>query len=165
MSIYYPRPRGSMNEPNPLRRGWSREVISDNIAEMMRKGYEQDQAVAASLSSARRSYRQRHPRGSLPRHLRRARANPHVALTYGKMPTKKQFEASFERLVPDGQYEIRLSLADLEAAESTIIGDGLYDADELYKGVRQLTKKWDRGDEAAGDLASSILYTLEFEWI
>lgn len=58
-------------EANPLRRGWSREVISDNIRYMIDKGAAQDQAVAASLSSARKSYRSRHPRGAFPRHLQR----------------------------------------------------------------------------------------------
>ena len=38
----------------PLRPGSSREVISSNISEMVRSGYPQKQAVAASLSNARR---------------------------------------------------------------------------------------------------------------
>lgn len=39
----------------PLEKGSSRKVISTNIREMMDSGYPQKQAVAASLSSARRS--------------------------------------------------------------------------------------------------------------
>jgi hypothetical protein len=149
---------------NPLRRGWSREVISGNIAEMMsRKGYAQDQAVAAALSSARRSYRQRHPRGSMPGHLRR---NPSVSLTYGKMPSKDAFEKAFERRVADGVYTISLSRSDARAADGTSIGDGVYDADELYDGVKELVDKWaDHEDDRAGDLASAILSTLGFKWI
>lgn len=39
----------------PLKKGTSRETISGNIAEMRESGYPQDQAVAASLDTARRS--------------------------------------------------------------------------------------------------------------
>src|SRR3989304_5806187 len=60
---------------NPLRPGWSREVISHNIGKMKREGYAQDQAVAASLDSARRSFRGRHPRAALPAHLKDMVAN------------------------------------------------------------------------------------------
>lgn len=38
----------------PLKRGSSQETVSKNIRKMMREGYPQRQAVAASLSSARR---------------------------------------------------------------------------------------------------------------
>jgi len=36
----------------PLKKGRSRKTISSNIREMMRSGYPQKQAVAASLRSA-----------------------------------------------------------------------------------------------------------------
>lgn len=39
----------------PLKKGKSRNVISQNIKEMMESGYPQRQAVAASLETARRS--------------------------------------------------------------------------------------------------------------
>jgi len=39
----------------PLKSGTSQETISKNIAEMMRAGHEQKQAIAASLENARRS--------------------------------------------------------------------------------------------------------------
>jgi hypothetical protein len=323
--------RGKKMKSNPLRKGYSRAVISDNISTMVREGYAQDQAVAAALSSARKSYRSRHPRGRYPAHLKDTRAHrnpeveaghvygqlgdinpldysggvvyqsgygepvleythglegiegvgpydedvedvelevyrvsieedvledlswvdwksvasyidmpvselkehaksgnvmarasvyeavgsyegwheldseplrikyskldktwfpggrlakkmrvyepnasgyyeehPHewVSTTYGVMPSKKVFEDHFEKeLGDDGLYRIRLSGSDSRAADGTIIGDGQYDDDELYKGVKQLVKKFERGDDAAGDLASSILYTLGFEWI
>jgi len=39
----------------PLKLGGSQATISKNIRKMMREGYKQSQAVAASLSSARKS--------------------------------------------------------------------------------------------------------------
>lgn len=39
----------------PLKKGKSKKVISSNIREMMESGYPQKQAVAASLSNARKS--------------------------------------------------------------------------------------------------------------
>lgn len=41
----------------PLERGTSRQTVSDNIREMRKAGYPEDQAVAASLSQARRAGR------------------------------------------------------------------------------------------------------------
>lgn len=41
----------------PLSPGSSRKTVSNNIREMVRSGHPQDQAVAASLSNARKTTR------------------------------------------------------------------------------------------------------------
>jgi len=39
----------------PLKKGASQKIVSENIKEMLKSGYPRDQAVAASLSQARKS--------------------------------------------------------------------------------------------------------------
>ena len=39
----------------PLKKGKGKKVVSENIKEMMHSGYPQKQAVAAALSTARKS--------------------------------------------------------------------------------------------------------------
>lgn len=150
----------------PLRRGWSREVIGGNISEMVDEGYSREQAIAASLDSARKSYRSRHPSGPYPRHIRK-RSRPNPPMTYGTMPSKRQFDRAFRKEVPDGFYKMHLKGADFRAADGTTFdheGVEYYDSEDLYDGVTELVAKWNDGSEQAGDLASSILLTLGFEW-
>lgn len=51
----------------PLEKGKSRAVISRNISEMVKSGYPQKQAVAASLSQARKSGGKAKPRAARSR--------------------------------------------------------------------------------------------------
>ncbi len=50
----------------PLQKGSGRDVISANIAEMMKSGRPPKQAIAASLSQARKAGGQQPPRPLLP---------------------------------------------------------------------------------------------------
>ncbi len=71
-----PHPNTPVVTRNPLVRGYSRAAIGANIRREIHAGREQDQAVAIALSTARRAYRARHPRGRPPAHLRRNPAVP-----------------------------------------------------------------------------------------
>jgi hypothetical protein len=51
----------------PLKKGASKETISENISEMRDAGYPQKQAVAASLDQARKSGAKKR---KMPRHMR-----------------------------------------------------------------------------------------------
>lgn len=62
---------------NPLQKGYSRATVSRNIARERKAGRPAKQAAAMSLRSARAEYRQKHPTGPLPKHLKPTkRANP-----------------------------------------------------------------------------------------
>jgi len=50
----------------PLKSGYSYKTVQANIAQMVREGYPRNQAVAASLENARKSYFKRFPHGALP---------------------------------------------------------------------------------------------------
>ena len=55
---------------NPVKGGFSKEIIAKNIKLLVREGREQKQAVAIAYASARASWRRRNTRGAFPRHLR-----------------------------------------------------------------------------------------------
>jgi hypothetical protein len=95
-------------------------------------------------------------------------------LTYGTLPGFKAFEIAFykEASVPQGMYRILLSSSDAATFKAVGLGCAtLYDCESLYDLVRDLRDAWDsdvRGDDvadAAGSFASSIMFTLGFEWM
>jgi len=53
----------------PLSKGYSKKTISKNIEEMVKSGHPQDQAVAASYDSAKKSAKS--VLGYIPKRLRR----------------------------------------------------------------------------------------------
>jgi len=54
----------------PLKSGYSKQTVSDNIATLMDEGYPQNQAVAIALENARKTYRKKYPSGMFPHHLK-----------------------------------------------------------------------------------------------
>lgn len=62
------------NQAMPLKAGYSRDAVSDNINLMLREGYDRARAVAASYATARASFFHRHPHGALPTWLAFPRA-------------------------------------------------------------------------------------------
>lgn len=105
------------------------------------------------------------------------KANPMKSLTYGTVPSKKEFAAALHRVhreFGDGDdkppsYTMDLRGVDRRAAEGTEFdesGPQKHDVDSLYRGVNDLVWKWqNEDDDDAAGLASSILLTLNFEWI
>jgi hypothetical protein len=56
---------------NPLRRGYSEKTLRANIAAERRAGRGEAQANAIAYRMARESWRDKHPRGPFPAHLKR----------------------------------------------------------------------------------------------
>lgn len=61
---------------NPIKSGYGKATVSANIAELMRSGRKQNQAVAIAIHSARQAYRKRYPRGPFPHWLKEMVKNP-----------------------------------------------------------------------------------------
>jgi len=97
-----------------------------------------------------------------------------IRFSYGELPTRSQFDSHFRQIVGQGPYEMELVGQDAAFMQAHYGGTeftGAYgkagyalDADELWGVVVSLTKAFDGGDDDAGDFASSILFTLNFEW-
>ena len=65
------RGRPDKERTMPLKKGKGKAVVSENISEMVHAGHPQKQAVAAALSTARRSGKKKHnPGKAVPKHLR-----------------------------------------------------------------------------------------------
>ena len=60
---------------NPIKSGYSRATVQENVSILTREGYDPAQAVAIALDSARKAYHKRYPMMLLP---------PHLALKPGK---------------------------------------------------------------------------------
>lgn len=106
---------------------------------------------------------------------RKAKRNSNwVSYDYGTLPPKSVFMSHYRAELGSEDAEYRMLLRgqeDEDAADGTVFEDAIgrevgFDADETWEGVKQLKRKWDvDGISEAADLASSILYTLNIEWI
>jgi len=78
---------------------------------------------------------------------------PMKSMTFGKMPSKKEFCAAYERELGNSEYNIK---------NCKIVGNASYDCEELYNLIKALNNS---GEEEKELLASGIMFTLGFEWI
>jgi hypothetical protein len=63
-------------------RGYGKATVSANIAELMKSGRKQKQAIAIAIHQARQAYRKKYPRGKFPHWLARM-TNPVRPLSAG----------------------------------------------------------------------------------
>ena len=102
-----------------------------------------------------------------------------LSLTFGEMPSKEDFAKVCETQLPEGTYLMTLRGEDYEAA-ARIINQGIdshlegvqceatgprlhiLDVDSIYTFIRRCSES---DDDIALDLASSILTTLDIEWV
>jgi len=109
-----------------------------------------------------------------------------TSLSYGTVPDREALERRCDDAYPIGNlYPGSSDLATLERVTGHIDShlesvhftqdreqcahpNGvriLIEPGSMHTLLRRLTERWEDGDEEAGDLASSILYTLDFEWV
>lgn len=88
-----------------------------------------------------------------------------LTLTYGVLPDYNKFEKKFKKYVGKS-YNYNLKGSDASMAKKVgVPTSGDFNAKQLYDVVKKLVDAFDDGDDEAGDLASSILYTMEIEWV
>lgn len=89
------------------------------------------------------------------------------SMTYGVMPTKKEFAAHWKGHMDSGEgYPYTLRGSDAATAYAARVPtSGEFSEKQLYAIIKKLRDRSYKGDENAGSIASSILYNLGFEWI
>ena len=103
--------------------------------------------------------------------VRRNPAEPRMAMTFGKMPTKAKWDEHWAAYADSPWYDINIGRgASARAADARLGLDGSYGRDELFQKVIDLYNIADAeddydGDDSAASWASSIMETLGFEWI
>lgn len=88
-----------------------------------------------------------------------------VSMTYGVMPTRKQFDTACDE--PDLECGPNGSVAatGFRFGNDKRVGDATLSPDELWTELQRAHAEWEAGAEEAGDWCSSVLGCLGFEWI
>lgn len=142
----------------PLRRGSSREVVSDNIAELRHAGYPRNQAIAIALRQA-----------GAP-----MRSNTTHMLTYGHLPPREDFVEAFERCHGKGKvFGVRGPKAQTARPSrqakfmQSIAGD--YDAQTMWHLLHHLVEDCNENDCDADHPAlaftGDVLGTIGYRWV
>lgn len=90
---------------------------------------------------------------------------PRITLTYGVLPPRSEV---IKRAAASGDpYRYHMKGRDADVMESIGFdaGPDALSPTEVWQVINKLTKRYDRGDDDAGNLASSFLETLNIEWI
>jgi len=93
-----------------------------------------------------------------------------ISMTYGELPKYSVYLRQFKAVVRDDAFQMHLKGSDADCADAHAgreysDGNSTYEADELWRIIKDLTEAFHDGADCAGDLASSILGVLDFEWI
>ena len=95
------------------------------------------------------------------------------SLTYGTVPADLTIDAPYPMELMGDDWDLAAAVINegidshLEAVRTTQDGRTIkiMDTASLRCFIRRLTERWDAGNDEAGDLASNILDTLDYEWI
>lgn len=87
-------------------------------------------------------------------------------LTFGVLPSKKAFHAAWKENMGERRYSYTLGRSDAESARfANVPTSGSFSEAVTRDIVRKLRNAFNRGDDNSGNIASSILGTLGFEWV
>lgn len=87
----------------------------------------------------------------------------HTRLNYGEVPPLAEFKRATKGYYP---FFMTLRGEDARVGGEVDYDNGTeLDAAETHRLLKRLVKMFERGDEAAGDLASGIMTTLGYEWV
>lgn len=92
-------------------------------------------------------------------------------ITYGNMPPWDVFNKAFEEEMEGRLYNIVLKGTDAAATLNFKLGDGNWNAADLYEACREITEyspateRFVAVHDEAMNIVSSILYTLKIEWV
>lgn len=113
---------GSINAPvilsNPLKSGYSREIVSANIAKLTHEGKPRSVAIAAAYTSARDAWRKAFPRKKLPSHLKK---NPIAGHERGEL--LKQAARLYNDFTGHGEFEVKRVKVPNFPRELVVIGE------------------------------------------
>jgi len=87
-------------------------------------------------------------------------------MSFGVMPTKREFAKAWHEH-GGGAYSYTLRGSDAESARrARVPTEGRFTEKQLYASIKKLRDAFfKKGDENAGSVASSLLYTLGFDWV
>ncbi len=83
---------------------------------------------------------------------------PWLRYTYGILPAFSSFANQYKLVL--GSFEAKYAIRKDEEW-----GDQDFNAAELYNVLNKMTDRWSNGDDEAGNWVSSVLQTLNIEWI
>lgn len=132
-----------------------RDMVAALIAAAKRVGEEADSDVNTTMS--RNDY--------VDEHL------PMVSMSFAQMPPKALFIAHVEAFLDNDTYDIEHRSVFKDPEDHPFVEGGEFTAEELYEHMLSAIKMFEDGksnmddEHSAISWASSVMYTLRFEWI
>lgn len=131
----------------PLKKGKSREIIAENIREMIKAGHKPKQAIAASLAHARDDRQMMVDGGKVLGSIQQTfgKDEPEEKKQSGGSSTTEQSKAAMENYQSDSAKAIRAKYGGSNYANGGLIGD----EPKEYRGMFDLMAQGDQGDVAS----------------
>lgn len=88
------------------------------------------------------------------------------SMTYGTMPSWAAFIKQYDHEMEGDRFQLHLKGSDARTVEAYgLDSETALTARDTFDYIEVLRIGWEKGDDNAGDIASSMLSTLGFEWV